>query len=423
MYLKMGDTDMAGLYKSKIRAEFPESDLAIAMSDPDYEYNMRMLNIVQDSIYRQTYEYYTQGNPYGIRSNYETVSQKYPQSKLMPKFMFLNALSYVQTNDPATFKDKLKELLDKYPDADVSVLAGDMLKGLLRGLTLSGDANLARGGLFNLRFGNLGENNELLDSTIVFSAEKNTPHLLLMVYPVEKVNGNVILYTVAEFNFSNFMVNDFDLQTVTFGETSLFQVKGFNNFGEVMQYYNMIDRPEAYLHLLDKAVIVIPMSEENYDILLKGKSLEEYVDFFEKNFGKENPQLIRKWRAIQKEEAETIPENLDTVEDSVIVEEAEEIVLPVDDVPGEQAIDSVGSVLPSDTVVSVPVDTIPAAEGVISEDEIMEKASEAADKVSKTFDSVNKVIDEIANDPIRGIKNLFSRRKSSNAIDEYVKKQ
>ncbi|MCL2650823.1 MAG: tetratricopeptide repeat protein [Candidatus Azobacteroides sp.] len=428
MYLRMGNTDMSELYKAKIRAEFPQSDLAVAMADPNYEYNMRMLDSVQDSIYEQTFEYYTVGNSYGIRDNFNLVSQKYPQSKLMPQFMFLNALSYAQTNDPAIFKEKLKELLGKYPDADVSILAGDMMKGLLKGMTLSGDGNLARGGLFNLRFGGeVGENGELLDSTIVFSPEKNTPHLLLMVYPADKVNTNVILYTVAEFNFSNFMVNDFDLQIATVGETGMFQVRGFNNYDEVMQYYEMINRPEGYMHTLDNAVIVVPMSVDNYDILLKGKSLEEYIEFFEKNFGAENQQLIHKWRSIQEEKADSVSEKPDTLEDLVIAKEEdnestkEENIQPAD-IPENQRIDSTEIIHP-DTIISVPQDTIPKIKGAISEDEVAEKVSEIADKASKTFDTINQTIDEIANDPIRGIKDLFSKRKSSNAIDEYVKQQ
>jgi len=416
IYLKMDDTNMAEYYKSKIRAEFQESALAIAMSDPDYEYNMRMLSVVQDSIYQETYEYYTTGNPYAVRRNYEHVTQKYPQTTLMPKFMFLDALSYVQTYEPEMFQDKLKELLEKYPDADVSVLAGDMMKSLLKGMTLAGEGNLARGGLFNLRFGGVGEDGELLDSTIVFSAEKNTPHLLLMVYPANKVNANLILYAVAEFNFSNFLVNDFDLQMVTFGETGMFQIKGFNNFDEVIQYYDMVNRQGAYMHSIDEAVIVVPMSVENYDILLKGKTLDEYVSFFEYNFGEENPQLVYRWRTIQEGEAEfTGIEESDITEDMVVNQEEE--TEPIE-TPEEET----SEILP-DTDDSVAQDTDSTQKAVISEDELADLASELSDKASKTFDSLNKTLEEIANDPIRGLKNLFSRRKSSNGIDEYVRQQ
>ena len=61
------------------------------------------------------------------------VSEKYPLAKLLPKFMFLDALTYVQAGDADGFKAALKALLDKYPSEDVSELAGEMLKGVLRG--------------------------------------------------------------------------------------------------------------------------------------------------------------------------------------------------------------------------------------------------------------------------------------------------
>lgn len=422
IYLKMNDMNMVELYKSKIREEFPESDYAIAMADPNYEYNMRMIDVVQDSIYQQTYQYYTENNPSGIRKNYDEVAKKYPQSKLMPKFMFLDALSYVQTHEPDIFKQKLKELLDKYPDADVSVLAGSMMKNLLKGLTLSGDGNLAKGGLFNIRFG-ATEEGAVLDSTIVFTAEKNTPYLLLMVYPANHVDGNIILYTVAEFNFSNFMVNDFDLQVATIGETGMLQIRGFNNYNEIVQYCNMINKPAGYMNQLNAAVIVVPMSVDNYDILMKGKSLDEYTAFFEKNFGAENPQIIAKWKLDKKEIEKISTEDEEDERNEENVENQpskDDVILPAK--TDSLKTDSIQMIFP-DTVISIETDTIALPKPVINEDEVMEKTGKAAETVSKSVDAANKIMEDISNDPIRAIQNLFSKRKKSNAIDEYVKQQ
>ena len=53
----------------------------------------------------------------------------------MPKFMFLDALSYVRPGDAEGFKNALKALVEKYPNADVTELA-EMLKGVLRGRAL-----------------------------------------------------------------------------------------------------------------------------------------------------------------------------------------------------------------------------------------------------------------------------------------------
>jgi hypothetical protein len=422
IYWQEGNMEMANLYKSKIRALFPKSDLAIAMADPDYENNLKMMNVVQDSLYRSTYNAYLEGKPLEIRRNYETVSTKYNQSKLMPKFMFLNALSFVQTNEADEFKVLLKELIDKYPAEDVSVFAGEMMKGFQKGLLLasSGDNMLVRGSLFNMRFGGAAVDSLGMDSTITFSAEKNTPHKLLLVYPKGNINENALLFTVANFNFGNFMVNDFDLEKSESGEIGLLQIKGFNNMDEVIQYIRMIRQASGYAKDIEEAVIIVPVSVDNYDILMKGKSLEEYMTFFEENFSEGNENLIAGWRLKQTEEMEvqTLSEEENT---SDLPPETEEENIPEPEIP-LVPFEIKQDTLVIDTLATVQSDST-MVEPVVNPDKEIEVVNDIYNKASDTLDDATKVINEIAADPIRGIPNLFKRKKSSNAIDEYVKQQ
>lgn len=158
MALRSGDQVLATTYKNKLVTTFPESDYAIAIADPNYEYNIRMMDKVQDSIYQATYASYLAEDTVTVRRNYRDVSAKYPLADLLPKFMFLEALTYVQAGDAEGFKNALKALVEKYPTADVTELAGEMLKGVLRGRMM------VQGGIkgmsWNLRFG-LGEDGML----------------------------------------------------------------------------------------------------------------------------------------------------------------------------------------------------------------------------------------------------------------------
>jgi hypothetical protein len=444
IYLKMGNKQMAKYYKSKIRSEFPETDLAIAMADPDYEYNMMMMEVVQDSIYADTYKAYLDGNVSHVRKNYDLARTKYTQSQLMPKFMFLNALSFVQTNEADTFKVRLKELIEKYPSADVSVLASEMMKGFQRGLTLSGDGNLIRGGLFNIRFGISGDSLAVVDSTIIFTAERNTPHMLMLIYPTGSINANIMLYRVAEFNFGNFMVNDFDLQFETFGNISMLQIKGFNNFDEIIQYCRMIYREDGYGNSLDPQIVTMPISNDNLDILMKGKSLDEYISFFSEHFGEDIPSLIELWKLKQEEELEKISEEeeegaLSGVESGEV--ELEKISDGKEPVPTEK--DELFVIPDGKTIEPENPDSVQVkkslfeqekadTEGITEQkpdstaltgDELYENVEKTAGDVYKTLNNVNDIFNEISSDPIRGIKKLFSRDKKTNAIDEYVKQQ
>ncbi|GHT53753.1 hypothetical protein FACS189446_1960 [Bacteroidia bacterium] len=406
IYWKQGDETMANLYKSKIRAEFPESDLALAMADPDYEYNQKMMNEIQDSLYQTVYNNYLEGKPLAIRKIYEEVSSKYNQSQLMPKFMFLNALSFVQTNEADTFKVLLKTLIEKYPAEDVSVLAGEIMKGFQRGLLLgSGDNSLARSGLFNMRFGAAGE--VVADSALVFSDNQNTPHKLLLIYPKESINENMLLFTVASFNFGNFMVNDFGLQKTEINENaSMLEINGFNNLAEVMQYVRMINQPSGYALDLGQAVVMTPISLENYTTLLQGKSLNDYMLFFEKHFGAGNENLIKQW-------------NLEKEKEKIRIE-----------VQGERPkAEEVTETEQEEPVVTIPLDSIPpvVVDSVTIQENTTDKYDETLDNIyneaTEKVNNLENTYNQIASDPIRGILNLFKKKTPGNAIDEYAKQK
>ena len=412
IYWKEDKMDMANLYKAKIREEFPEGDLAIAMADPDYEYNLMRMDFIQDSLYQETYAHYIDGNSMIIRENYEWISTKYNQSKLMPKFMFLNALSYAQTNEPDTFKILLKELIDKYPSEDVAALASEMMKGFQKGLILSvsGDNMLVQGSLFKMRFG-AGEGAGIVSDSIKFSPETAKPHELILFYTKESINDNLLLFTVAGFNFGNYRNKDFDLEKTAFGEIGLLRIKGFNDQEETFQYLQKIREPEGYANEWSRDVIIVPISTDNYSILTKGKSLEEYMNFFEKHFAKGNESLIALWRLKQAEEMEVSS----IVKEEELMSETDEKVIEKIELQEKVSTEDSDQTTSTDKELTEPDD--------IDSDEIIDSVNEIYNKASDKMDAFSKTYNEAAADPIRWFLNLFKRDKRNTAIEEYAKQQ
>lgn len=326
MALRSGNTTLATAYKNKLVTTFPESDYAVAIADPNYEYNIRMMDKVQDSIYQATYASYLAEDTVTVRRNYRNVSAKYPLADLMPKFMFLEALTYVQAGDAEGFKNALKALVEKYPTADVTELAGEMLKGVLRGRMM------VQGGIkgmsWNLRFG-LGEDGMLsaADSARTFTAEPNTSYRMMLMYPTGTLDRNQLLFAVAAYNFANFMVKEFDLSFEEAGPMSMLTIHGFFNLDEILHYYKMIYGADGYATALDKNVAILPISDDNYETLMRGKTLEEYVDFFQENFGEAAPELAARWKArmtaeqIKEEEAKAEAEETKAQDSDNIPEE------------------------------------------------------------------------------------------------------
>ncbi|MBC8601375.1 cell envelope integrity protein TolA [Parabacteroides acidifaciens] len=327
MALRSGNTTLATEYKNKLINTFPESDYAIAIADPNYEYNIRMMDVMQDSIYQATYSSYLAEDTVTVRRNFREVSAKYPLADLLPKFMFLDALTYVQAGDAEGFKNALKALVEKYPSADVTELAGEMLKGVLRGrMMVQGGV---RGMTWNLRFG-VGDDGTLsaADSARTFTAEPNTSYRMLLMYPTGTLDRNQLLFAVAAYNFANFMVKEFDLSFEEAGPMTMLTIHGFFNLDEILHYYKMIYGKDGYATALDKNVAILPISDDNYETLMRGKTLEEYVDFFQENFGEAAPELAARWKArmtaeqIKEEDAKAEAEKAEA--EAGEIEEAEE---------------------------------------------------------------------------------------------------
>lgn len=367
--LRTHDEALAATYKQKLIDKFADSDYAVAIADPNYEYNIRMMDAVQDSIYEQTYTAYLADDTTLVRRNYQQVSEKYPLADLLPKFMFLEALTYVQAGDPEGFKAALKALLEKYPKADVSELAGEMLKGVLRGRAMVQGG--VRGMSWDLRFG-VGEDGSLsaADSARVFTAEPNTPYKLLLMYPAGSVDKNQLLFAVAAYNFANFMVKEFDLTFQTAGPIEMLQVSGFVNFDEILHYYKLIYGPDGYASALDRAISVLPISDDNYETLMHGKTLDEYITFFAEQFGDLAPELVARWQARMEEEAapESVPEETDMSEPQA------DTVDPVSEpeaVPAVEALQPALEPIRPDTVPQV-ADTLPVRKDLVIPAELIE---------------------------------------------------
>lgn len=404
MALRTGNVALAAEYKTKLMQAFPKSDYAVAIADPNYEYNIRMMDSVQDSIYENTYNRYLAGDTVTVRRNYQEVSAKYPLADLMPKFMFLDALSYVQAGDAEGFKVALKALLDKYPTADVSELAGEMLKGVLRGRAMVQGG--VKGMSWNLRFG-VGEDGMLSasDSARTFTAEPNTPYRMLLVYPTGMLDKNQLLFAVAAYNFANFMVKEFDLQVEVSGPVSMLMINGFVNFDEILQYYKMIYGKDGYATALNKEVAVLPISDDNYETLIHGKTLDEYISFFADSFGETAPELVARWKARMAADQAT-EETEETEEENMPVEEATEapetpetpvkeelpvVVQPIDTLIRD-TVPATVPVVPEaiDTLTVSPKDTVPALQVPVEEQGLTLKEIEAIRKREAAEEAIRK---------------------------------
>lgn len=276
MMMRQGKNAEAENYRRMIMTDFPKSSYATAMTDPNYFEALRLMNQQQEALYEQAYEDYLNGKNDEVHSTFEYVQGKFPLSPLMPKFMFIDALSYVTERNSEKFQSTLKKMLEKYPDTDMTDLASAYLKGLSQGRKLQETSSNLRGMIWSQRLTNDSTLTES-DKPADFVAADSVPHMVVFAYNTDTVVANRVLYEVARYNFTTYVVRDFDLQQYQFGNLGLLCVKGMRNKAEAVGYRSALAEAKG-LYLDGVRPIII--SDDNFNVLItQGRSLEEYLVF------------------------------------------------------------------------------------------------------------------------------------------------
>ncbi len=277
MSMLMEQPDKAEQYRQRILAEFPQTKYGEALTDPDYMEKLRRMPQVEQSLYDQAYDAYMANDNARVHAIYDEMRRDYPMSRIMSKFMFIEALSYVTENNTEKFAEVLRLLVERYPDTDVSPLASSYLSLLGQGRKLNSSGTNVRGLVWGTRLSS--------DSTVIaasegpaqFDFENDGAQLMVLIYSTENVNPNQLLFEVARFNFSSFVIKDFELEQMQFGKLGLLVISGFNSQAELLHYRNVMERENGLR--LPTNVVPLMINQHNFDILTnEGRTLEEYFE-------------------------------------------------------------------------------------------------------------------------------------------------
>ena len=291
MAMRRGDTVDAEHWRQMIINNFPDSPYGVAMRDPQYIERLKAMDANQESLYDQALDDYFNNRNAAVHQAYEYMEKTYPLSKLMPKFMFINALAYVTEHKPQEFNEMIKAMLDRYPDTDLAPLGSAWLKGMAQGRRLQSTSENLRGLIWDTRLGS-DSTAVASDGPLEFDLSPDKSQLLVMLFPTDRVAANQLLYEIARFNFRSFAVKDFDIELMNFGRLGMVVIRGFDNM-EQLNYYRRLmgESPEFRLMPGVRPVVI---SDENFKKLLDGgHSFEEYFRYLdEQNYVDAQAKLL-----------------------------------------------------------------------------------------------------------------------------------
>lgn len=276
---KMNNNALAVKYKDELVSKYPNSKYSQVLSDPNYADKLVKMANVEDSIYRATYAAYNASDYSTVMANTEYMQKNYKMSSLMPKFMLLKSLSFGKQGQNDSLKASLGNLVAEYPKSDVAPMAKDILALIEQGNIPSQGTTAS---LASQREQLLLEENiqtGVID-TVGFTFSDKSAYHFYIISQADKVDQNRLLFEVATYNFTKFLVKDYDLKI----KPGLVSVSGMDNLDEALWYQKGVTESEGIMKLLegtDYTLLVI--SEDNSRLIGRGYTLDQYKEFYKKN--------------------------------------------------------------------------------------------------------------------------------------------
>lgn len=301
LYSRLGNTAQADACLAKLKAQYQESQWTQLVSDPYFVENAKFGAHIEDSLYAATYEAFKADKYSIVKTNTKISAERFPLGQNRPKFIFIGALGKLNEGDANGCVTDLKTVVEKYPQSEVTEMAGMIIKGVQAGRTIHG-GRFDIGDIWSRRGVVLAENDTTKNDTL--SAERNINFVFLLAYQPDSVNGNQLLYDMAKYNFSNFMVRNFDIQVDEDNGISRMMVRGFLNYDEALQYARQLYADKAMANSL-KGCRRIIISDENLKLLGTRYSYVDYEKFFEQRFAPlqiSNEQLLNIPESVEQQE-------------------------------------------------------------------------------------------------------------------------
>jgi tetratricopeptide (TPR) repeat protein len=383
LYSRLNRPQTAESYVDMLKNKFPESKWTALLSDPYFKENARFGTHIEDSIYTATYEAFKKDRYNEVAGNVRVSETRFPLGANRDKFLFIGGLNKLNNGDAEGCLADMKTVVEKYPQSRISEMAGMIINGVNAGRRLRG-GRFSLGDVWTRR--NVVLNDNDTTKREAFSPDRLADFKFLLVYSPDSVDENKLLFEMAKFNFTHFVVRNFDIEIADLDGLHQMQLSGFRSFDEAYQYAREMYDTKTLAQLSAKAKAVI-ISDKNQKLLETYYSYKDYEDFYAKHFA---PLTVSK-RYLLSEPAEVA-----TPRERDLEEEISSKAPTQDDIDdmmeGGTPVDT-GFEIPSEDEAPASPTTVPNDETVIPNDDIAVPAEETAVPNNETIIIPNEEID------------------------------
>lgn len=272
IYIQIKNQAKADEAKRFLLANYPGSDFAKIINDPDFANSVNAKQSEVDAEYTNVYNDYIAKNYQNSYTNAAKDELRYGGNKLAPKFAYIKAMSagYLYGRDSlekymamvtvnhsksGEIKDRAKATLDVIKTQKQTVSADT---------TASSSTNLP---------------------DTVYKMDDANGHYCMIVLDNTVKNAEPLKNKLSDFNKEYFSPQHYDLISIPKNDNTLITIRTFKNKDEAMGYYNFIlSKPEIFASVDKRNFYVMVITTHNVGLLLDSGNFDAYKTFFNVNY-------------------------------------------------------------------------------------------------------------------------------------------
>lgn len=270
LYAKQNNLTLSDFYRESIIREFPESQTAQLLTNPNYINELLEKENEVNRFYEATYRNYQQGNYDQVIRDVDYALITFQNEDLIPQFTFLKVLSIGQIQDIMQFTEALDSITSTYPTHEVAERANEILAYIKRSDPV------------------VKLETEKKEAEEIYTFDPEGPYYFGFIVKKD-IDLNQLKFEIINFNLDAFPNRTFDVTSENLDNNDvLILVQSLRNLENAWNYYNQVVTSENIMSLIqgtDFSRFVI--SPANSQKLIEDKVSNKYLLFFDKYYTQE----------------------------------------------------------------------------------------------------------------------------------------
>jgi tetratricopeptide (TPR) repeat protein len=303
IYEKIGQTPNANYYKNIILNNYPESEFAMMIKNPNYWEELKENGSKAEQLYKDVYQTFSDKDYNLTIQKAKSAIDTIKLGAYIPKLLYLEAISKGKLFGMDSLMSNLNMIVYNYPSSEITPTIESQLKYLSQNYNLAsnnlnhkedlannneetskekeGERDEKKEKINEVIINNV-DDDDILDAESLIYRYRNMNHFYVILFDDSKLNASEMKIRYSNFNSKYYKAENLKLTSLLFTlSQQMITVDQFETIDKAMEYYNAVISTNEVLNGIDATLYKhFIISSQNYPTFYKRKNIPAYMKFF-----------------------------------------------------------------------------------------------------------------------------------------------